>query len=97
MDKKGIPLAHLTKGKTGRIIYIHGGHHGGHHGRPHGHHHGHHGFLFRKRLNVLGIREGQLVRILSKQPFMGPLTIAIGSSHVTIGRGMAHKIIVEEL
>jgi Fe2+ transport system protein FeoA len=93
MNKKVIPLAHLKKGKTGRIIDIHGGHHDRHHGP----HHGHHGFGFRKRLNVLGIREGQIVRILSKQPFMGPLTIAIGSTHMTIGRGMAHKIIVEEL
>ena len=91
MNRKEIPLVHLKKGKTGRIIYIHEGHHGG----PHGRHHGHHGF--KKRLNVLGIREGQIVRILSKQPFMGPLTIAVGSSHMTIGRGMAHKIIVEEL
>ena len=93
MDKKEIPLAHLKKGQTGRITHIHEGHHGGHHG----HHHGHHGFSFRKRLNVLGIREGQIVRILSKQPLMGPLTIAVGSVHMTIGRGMAHKIIVEEL
>jgi len=87
MHEKGIPLAHLKKGKTGKIIYIHGGRHGGHHGK--------HGF--KGRLNVLGIREGQLVKIDSKQPLMGPLTITVGSTQMTIGRGMAHKIIVEEL
>jgi len=91
MRKKGIPLAHLQKGKTGRIIYIHGGHHGG----PHGEHHGKHGL--RRRLNVLGIREGQIVRVDSKQPLMGPLTISLGNCQMTMGRGMAHKIIVEEL
>ena len=87
MNKKGIPLAHLQKGKTGKIIHIHGGNHGG----PHG------GHGLKKRLNVLGIREGQIVKIVSKQPLMGPLTISVCNSQTTLGRGMAHKIIVEEL
>ena len=91
MHESGIPLAYLKKGKTGRIIKIHEGHHRG----PHGRHHGLHGF--QRRLNVLGIREGQIVRVDSKQPLMGPLTISIGNSQMTMGRGMAHKIIVEEL
>ncbi|KYK20064.1 hypothetical protein AYK24_10330 [Thermoplasmatales archaeon SG8-52-4] len=55
------------------------------------------GHGFNKRLNVLGVREGQIVRIITKQPLMGPLTIAMGSSQMTIGRGMASKIFVEEL
>ena len=87
MYDRGIPLAHLKKGKSGKIIHIHSGHYGGHHGR--------HGL--NRRLNVLGIREGQIVRVDSKQPLMGPLTISIGNSQMTMGRGMAHKIIVEEL
>lgn len=87
MHDRGIPLAHLEKGKTARIIYIHGGRHGGHHG----------GHGLRRRLNVLGIREGQIVRVVSKQPLMGPITISVGHSQMTLGRGMAHKIIVEEL
>ena len=91
MYKRGIPLAHLKKGKTGRIIHIHRGYHGG----PHGRHHGLHGF--QRRLNVLGIREGQIIRVDSKQPLMGPITISVGNSQITIGTGMAHKIIVEEL
>ena len=92
MNERGIPLAHLKKGKTGRIIYIYGGGHRGPHG---GHHGGHHGF--NRRMCVLGIREGQIVKVDSKQPFMGPITITIGNCQMTIGRGMAHKIIVEEL
>ena len=87
MYKKRIPLAYLNKGNTGIIVNIHGGHHGGHHG-AHG---------LKGRLNVLGIREGQIVRVISKQPLMGPLTISVGNNQMTIGRGMAHKIIVEEL
>ena len=50
---------------------------------------------FRRRLNVLGIREGQIVRVISRQPLRGPFTIAVGNCQMTLGRGMAHKIIVE--
>jgi len=56
------------------------------------------GHGFRNRLQVLGIREGQTVKILSKQPMRGPLTICVGSNcHMTLGRGMAQKIMVEAL
>jgi ferrous iron transport protein A len=47
------------------------------------------------KLRVLGIREGELIRIVSKQPLFGPITVAVSGSQITIGRGMAHKIIVE--
>ena len=57
--------------------------------------HGGHGFI--RRLQVLGIREGQTVKVLSKQPLRGPLTICVGNCQMTLGRGMAHKIMVEEL
>ena len=53
------------------------------------------GHRFNQRMQVIGIREGQIVEVISKQPFMGPLTIAINNHKMTIGRGMAHKIIVE--
>jgi len=53
------------------------------------------GHRFNQRMQVMGIREGQIVEVISKQPFMGPLTIAINNHKMTIGRGMAHKIIVE--
>ena len=55
------------------------------------------GHGFRRRLQVLGIREGQTVKVLSKQPLRGPLTICVGNCQMTLGRGMAHKIMVEEL
>ena len=91
MDRKEIPLAHLKIGTSGKIISILSGHHGGYHGG----HHGRHGF--QRRLYVLGIREGQIVRVDSKQPLMGPITISVGNSQLTLGRGIAHKIIVEEI
>ena len=57
----------------------------------------HGGYGFRRRLQVLGIREGQTVKVLSKQPLKGPLTISVGNCQMTLGRGMANKIMVEEL
>ncbi|MEF8879869.1 MAG: FeoA family protein [Candidatus Thermoplasmatota archaeon] len=53
------------------------------------------GHGFRKKIGVMGLREGQHVKVLSKQPFRGPLTVKAGKNHVTLGRGMARKIIVE--
>ena len=55
------------------------------------------GHTFNQRMQVMGIREGQIIEVVSKQPFMGPLTIAINNHKMTIGRGMAHKIVVEKI
>ena len=57
----------------------------------------HGGYGFRRRLQVLGLREGRTLKVLSKQPLRGPLTISVGNCQMTLGRGMAHKIMVEEL
>jgi ferrous iron transport protein A len=57
-------------------------------------HGGHH---LKRRLEVMGLREGQNIKILSKQPLRGPLTVSIGNCQMTMGRGMAHKILVEEI
>ena len=50
---------------------------------------------FQRRLRVMGIREGQLIKIVTRQPFRGPLTIKVGVCQMTLGRGMANKITVE--
>ena len=55
------------------------------------------GHGLRRRLNTLGVREEQIIKVISKQPLRGPLTIAIGNCQMTIGRGMAYKIIVEAI
>jgi ferrous iron transport protein A len=54
---------------------------------------GGHGIL--RRLHVMGIREGQKIKIISKQPFRGPVTVEVCGSQMTLGRGMAHRILVE--
>lgn len=55
------------------------------------------GYGFQRKLRVMGIREEQTITIVSRQPFRGPLTVTVGGCHLTLGRGMAQKIIVEEL
>ena len=50
---------------------------------------------FQRRLRVMGIREGQSIKIVSKQPFKGPFTVAMSGFQMTLGRGMANKITVE--
>ena len=55
------------------------------------------GQVFQRKLRVMGIREGQTITIISKQPFRGPVTVKIGSCQTTLGRGMANKILVEEI
>ena len=55
------------------------------------------GHGFQRKLRVMGIREEQTITIVSKQPFRGPLTVTVGGCHLTLGRGMAQKIIVKEL
>ncbi|MCK4784028.1 MAG: ferrous iron transport protein A [Desulfobacteraceae bacterium] len=52
---------------------------------------------FQRKLRVMGIREGQTIQIVSRQPFRGPLTVAVGGCQMTLGRGMAQRITVEEL
>lgn len=57
----------------------------------------HRGRHFHRRMCVMGLRTGETVEVISKQPLMGPLTIAVGKCKMTIGRGMANKILVEEI
>lgn len=53
------------------------------------------GYGFQRRLRVMGIREGEKLKVISRQPFRGPITIEVCGSQVTLGRGMAHRIMVE--
>jgi ferrous iron transport protein A len=57
----------------------------------------HGGRHFNRRMCVMNLREGQIIEVVSKQPFMGPITVAVGNCKMTIGRGMAHKIKVEKI
>jgi ferrous iron transport protein A len=53
------------------------------------------GYGFQRKLNTMGIRKDQGIKIMSKQPFRGPITVKVCGCMMTIGQGMAKKIIVE--
>ena len=53
------------------------------------------GYGFQRKLNTMGIRKNQGIKIMSKQPFKGPITVKVCGCMMTIGQGMAQKIIVE--
>jgi len=55
----------------------------------------HGGFHLQRKLCSMGLRRGQIVEVISRQPMFGPLTIKSGNCSMTIGRGMAQKITVE--
>ena len=53
------------------------------------------GHGLQRKLNIMGIRKNQGIKIMSKQPFRGPITVKVCGCMMTIGQGMAQKIIVE--
>lgn len=53
------------------------------------------GHGFQRKMRVMGLREGKIVRVVTKQPLHGPITIEMAGSQVTIGMGMAKRILVE--
>ena len=52
------------------------------------------GHGIRQKLNLRGISEGSVVRVISVN---GPITIEVDRSVVSIGRGMAQKIRVTRM
>ena len=48
-----------------------------------------------RRLEVLGIRQGEEIKKISDQWMRGPVLIQHGNSQVALGFGMASKVLVE--
>jgi ferrous iron transport protein A len=53
------------------------------------------GTSFQRRLRTMGIREGKSLKIVAIHPFAGPLVLEVDGRKITVGRGIAQKIIVE--
>ena len=47
---------------------------------------------FSRRLSALGLRTGQLIRVLRSAPLQGPLHIRVGHTDIMIRRQDAHRI-----
>lgn len=53
------------------------------------------GQVFKHRVETMGIRVGKRIRVVAKHPW-GPIVVDIGGCQITMGRGMANKVLVEE-
>ena len=51
----------------------------------------------RQRLGQMGIHPGDTITMLRYGAFRGPILIEVHGSQVALGRGMASKILVEEV
>ncbi|MBN2013656.1 MAG: ferrous iron transport protein A [Candidatus Altiarchaeota archaeon] len=55
------------------------------------------GHGFQRNLETMGVRKGKVVETLAIQPLGGPIVIKVDNMTITIGRGMAMKVLVERL
>ncbi|NIA23087.1 MAG: hypothetical protein GWP03_02855 [Proteobacteria bacterium] len=55
------------------------------------------GLNFQRRITAMGLYVGEVVKIVRKAPFKGPLLVDINSSIVAVGRNITFKIFVEEV
>lgn len=52
------------------------------------------GHQFVRRLESMGIRKGKNIKKLSGMFLRGPITVQVGHTKISIGHGMAEKIVV---
>jgi ferrous iron transport protein A len=48
-------------------------------------------------IRSMGIREGKVLRVVTRQPMRGPIIVEIDGMKIAIGRGMAKKILLDDL
>lgn len=48
-----------------------------------------------RRLAALGVRKGKQIRKISTMLLRGPVTVQVGTARISIGYGMASKIMVD--
>ena len=49
----------------------------------------------RNKVAGMGIRVGKKIKMATKQPIKGPVVVTVGQSSISLGLGIADKIIVE--
>lgn len=54
------------------------------------------GKQFQKQARTMGLKEEGRIRVIAIEPFGGPIVIKTHNTTITLGRGKAEKIIVEE-
>lgn len=53
------------------------------------------GFGLQRKIISLGIRIGREIKVISSQPFRGPIVVEVDGMRIALGRGIANKIIVK--
>lgn len=48
-------------------------------------------------LSSIGVRRGVSVKVLTRQPFGGPIVIQVGRRSIALARDIAEQILVEEV
>lgn len=48
-----------------------------------------------KQLAGMGVRMGKKIKMITKEPLKGPVVLLIDQSHISLGMGIAGKVIVE--
>ncbi len=84
--KEEISLIHVQEGKKVRVVRFDGAE-GGSHER-------HIGYV--RRLEEMGILPQEVLEVL-RNGRIGPVEVIVKGSHLVMGRGIASKIIVEEI
>lgn len=54
---------------------------------------GHHAEL---KLMNMGVRNGQIIKIIKASALKGPIVVDSNNSEIAIGHGLSHKILVED-
>lgn len=54
------------------------------------------GRRFSGQLRTMGLKEGSKLRVIAIEPFGGPVVVKSHNTTITLGRGKAEKILVEE-
>lgn len=55
------------------------------------------GLRCRQCLSELGVYPGETLEVIRSAPFAGPIMVETNGSRFMLGRGMAAKIVVEEI
>ena len=48
-------------------------------------------------MGEMGIREGKTIRLVALQPFHGPVVVEIDEREITLGHGMADRVIIGDM
>jgi len=49
----------------------------------------------RKQLAGMGVRMGKKIKMITREPLKGPVVLLIDQAHISLGIGIADKVIME--